>query len=303
MKSITASNTLSPLSEYMEELSYAIEQDLDLLVAAEDETPYKELFTAARYSLLGGGKRLRPILAIATAEALGTPIQASVRPACAIELVHTYSLIHDDLPCMDNDDFRRGKPSLHKAFSEAEAVLAGDFLLTYAFEIIAAAPFQDASQKVELVRLLGIGSGGHGMIGGQIMDIKGSNSSMTLDVLQQMHRCKTGALITTSILFGATIGNASKEDTAILKQFGDNIGLAFQIVDDILDVTTCMKKDGVASSDIRNQKSTYVSLLGIDRAEQMATELYAEALESLHSLPFCTLRLQQLADLVINRKH
>ena len=301
MNSNIASETTVSLKEYLEGLTQHIELELERLVPSCD-TPYVQLFRAARYSILSGGKRIRPILAIAAAESLGKPIETSIQAACALEIVHTYSLIHDDLPCMDDDDFRRGKPSLHKAFSEAHAVLAGDFLLTYAFELLATAPFQDAAQKVELVRLLSSGGGSHGMIGGQVMDIEGENTALPLELLQQMHRFKTGALITTSVLFGATIGKASEHQTGIFKQFGEEIGLAFQIVDDILDVTTCMKKQGVPSSDIKNQKSTYVSLLGMEKAREMAAVHYSKAIELLASLPFCTARLQQLADMVVNRK-
>lgn len=295
------SKETASLHDYLDEKRTQVEQALRQTLALPSIP--SSLSEAAEYAVLGSGKRIRSILSLATLEALGGSAKQGIIPACALELVHSYSLIHDDLPCMDDDDFRRGKPSLHKAFTEAHAVLTGDFLLTHAFEIISSAENLSDTQKVNLTRALAQGAGGSGMIGGQISDIESEGILLSFESLQQMHRNKTGALITTSVVFGAVIGNASTEHTNILKQFAEEIGLAFQIVDDILDVTKGLKnKDPNYSSDHKNKKSTYVSLLGIDQAKQNAEALLISAKCSLELLPFCTERLIHLADWVVNRQ-
>lgn len=298
--SLSSPDALSIL-EYLAGRGECIEKELEKLLSDADSR-YPQLTLAARYSLLGGGKRIRPILTIATAELFGYPLRQSLRIACALELVHTYSLIHDDLPCMDDDDFRRGKPSLHKAFSEAHAVLTGDFLLTYAFEIIAEDEYLNDSQKIELVRLLAKGAGGQGMIAGQIMDIENEGKAIEIEELEFIHRCKTGALLVTAVLSGAVIGNATIQEKIILKAYGEDIGLAFQIVDDILDVTGSLKKkDSHYSSDIKNNKTTYVSLLGLDGAKDKAHSLLESAVSHLERTPYKIVYLKQLAELIINR--
>lgn len=302
---VTKSNNclkeLPPFSDYLTSQRDLIEGKLKAFF----QTPHvahESLYQAAQYALLGGGKRVRPILAMAVAEALGAINEKSLIPACALELVHAYSLIHDDLPCMDDDDFRRGKPTVHKAFTEAHAVLAGDFLLTKAFELLASAPHLSAEQKVDLVRLLASGAGGDGMIAGQILDIESEGKHISIEQLQQIHQYKTGALITTSVLFGAIIGNANLEQTKILKLFAEDIGLAFQIVDDILDVTENLKrKDTHYSSDIKNNKSTYVSLIGMDRGKEIVNELFLSAQTKLDTLFLETTRLKELTSLIVHR--
>lgn len=279
-----------------------IEQQLDKLIP-ETSYPYKALFQAARYSLLSGGKRLRPLLALATTQVMQGNLDVALIPACALELVHTYSLIHDDLPCMDDDDFRRGKPTLHKVVSEGQAVLAGDYLLTYAFETIVQAPGLSAEQRLKLIALLGEASGGHGMIAGQVMDLNATNQQVDLQVLRLIHRKKTGAIITASVLFGGIIANATDENLTLLRQFGEEIGLAFQIVDDILDVTMSEQKHGRAvASDVVNAKSTYVALLGLDQAKKTAHEHLQAALRALDSLPNDTQLLKALANQLVCRK-
>lgn len=279
-----------------------IEKELDRLLP-QPSLPYADLFSAARYSLLGAAKRLRPILALTTTEVLCGDIQAAVVPACALELVHTYSLIHDDLPCMDDDDFRRGKPSLHRAYPEGHAVLTGDFLLTYAFELLAKAPRLSADQKVKLIEVLSMRAGGHGMIAGQVVDIACEGKDIDLETLKQIHRNKTGAMLLASIEFGAIIAGASEEQVRLLRSFGDEIGLAFQIVDDILDVTASKQKHGKeVSSDAANNKMTYVSLLGLEQSQTMAENLSASAISRLKNLKNDASLLVNLAQLMVHRK-
>lgn len=289
--------------EYLQAKSLLIENHLETLIE-ERNVPYQQLFTAARYSLLAGGKRLRPILLLATIEALNKKSETALSIASAIEMVHTYSLIHDDLPCMDDDDFRRGKPSLHVAFSEAHAVLTGDFLLSHAFEIIADEPHLSADQKVALVALLAKSCGGNGMIAGQVMDIEAEGKSIDQETLQRIHRHKTGALITASIKMGGIIAHAQPQQMEALEYYGNAIGLAFQIVDDILDVSASVQKHGKAiSSDITNNKTTYVTLLGIDKAQAMAKQLVESAKQHLQPIGSSAKYLCDLADYIIDRKH
>jgi geranylgeranyl diphosphate synthase type II len=288
------------ISAYIFEKNRLVETHLNHLVQ-EKNVSYNLLFRAARYSLFSGGKRLRPLLALATAEIFDpqTPLKA-LGAACAIEMIHTYSLIHDDIPCMDDDDFRRGKPSLHKAFGEAHALLTGDYLLTLAFEVIAHDPALSAEQKIHLVSLLAKQSGAEGMIGGQVMDIEAVGQVVDLEKLSEIHRCKTGAMISASIETGALISGASPEEMAHLKQFGSEIGFAFQIIDDVLDVTASDKKG--RASDQTNQKPTFASLLGIESAKRSAEKLYQQALEHLKRIGRDTQLLQEIAKTLVMRE-
>lgn len=293
----------SDLEQYMLSRGQLITSCLDKLVP-EKNVPYNQLFQAARYSLMSGGKRVRPILALAVTESLNGSADAALIPVCALEMVHTYSMIHDDLPCMDNDDFRRGKPTLHRVFPEGHALLAGDFLLTHAFGIIAHSTGLSAEQKVQLTTILASFSGGDGMIAGQIMDIEAEKKDISMDDLRLIHQCKTGALIEASTLFGAVMANADEEMQRILALFGKNIGLAFQIIDDILDVTSSTHKHGKGiASDIINGKKTYPSLLGIEKSQDMAHDLLNNALDNLKQLPFNTYLLSKLATFIVNRKN
>jgi geranylgeranyl diphosphate synthase, type II len=289
--------------EYLQKKSQLIENYLATLIE-ERNVPYRQLFTAARYSLLGGGKRLRPILLLASIEALNGNSEHALSVASALEMVHTYSLIHDDLPCMDDDDFRRGKPSLHKAFSEAHAVLTGDFLLSHAFEIIADERHLNAEQKVALIGLLAKSCGGNGMIAGQVMDIEAEGKSIDQETLQRIHRHKTGALITASVKMGGIVAHAQKQEMDALEHYGNAIGLAFQIVDDILDVSASVEKHGkTTSSDMANNKTTYVTLLGIDKAQAMADQLVNSAKQHLQPIGSSAKHLCELADYITIRKH
>lgn len=287
-------STTVPIHEYIKSKTELIEVRLDQLIL-EKNVPYINLFRAARYSLLSGGKRLRPLLTLATAEALGAESTLALDPACALEMIHTYSLIHDDLPCMDDDDFRRGKPSLHKAFPESHAVLAGDFLLTEAFNVVAQAKGLTAEQKIELVHLLSLNSGAEGMIGGQLMDIEAEGQSIDLKSLREIHKRKTGALLAACIECGGVIAKASSSDMQILKEFGEGIGIAFQIIDDILDVTTHK------NSDAKNLKVTYATLMNLDKAQELAYISYQSANEKLKKLPYDCSLLLLLADLLVFR--
>lgn len=289
------------ITEYFKEKSTLIQQRLNQLVE-EKNTPHAQLFKAARYSLLNGGKRLRPILTLATAETLGQPAEKALSAACALEMIHTYSLIHDDLPCMDDDDFRRGQPTLHKAYGEGHAVLAGDYLLTYAFEVIAKETALNADQKLSLISTLAKNAGSEGMIGGQLMDIEAESKPIDLKFLNLIHRHKTGALITAAIEFGAIIANASSQHQQLLHSFGNDLGLAFQIVDDILDITASEQKHGKKiASDAINQKTTYATLLGIEKAEQHAAELLTQAKNHLNRLPFNCSLLHSIAERLVHR--
>lgn len=290
------------ISQYIEQTIENIDAHLNTLIPEKDVT-HHQLYKAARYSLLGGGKRLRPILTIAAAHTLGTPINKAINSACAIEMIHTYSLIHDDLPCMDDDDFRRGRPSLHKAFGEGHAVLAGDYLLTYAFEVIAKDKLISAEQKILLIDLLARSSGGDGMIGGQIMDIEAEGKQLNLDSLRQIHRYKTGAMISTAVEFGGILASASEAQRRSLRLFGDDIGLAFQIIDDVLDVTSSKQKHGKEiASDAINNKMTYATLLGIDPAKKAAHALMESAQQHLVDLKCDTSLLQELAKRFVHRE-
>ncbi len=245
-----------------------IEEKLEKLVV-EQSVPYNHLFQAARYSLLNGGKRLRPLLTLSAANVLGGDVEIALLPASAIEMIHTYSMIHDDLPCMDDDNFRRGKPALHKVYNEGHAVLTGDYLLTFPFELISRDQRLTPDQKIELICLLSKAAGGEGMAGGQVMDIQLENEAADLEELRSLHRLKTGALFTAAAEFGAIVAHATVKERLLLRKFGSELGIAFQILDDILDVTACKEKRGSdISSDQKNHKTTYPSLLGLDKAER-----------------------------------
>lgn len=289
------------IKNYLKEKIHTIDEHLSKLVSASD-LPQDNLFRAAKYSLMAGGKRIRPILAIATAESFGCEASKVVNAACSLELVHTYSLIHDDLPSMDNDDLRRGKPTLHKVYPEAHAILAGDYLLTYAFEVIATDPHLTESQKVRLITTLSQSAGGSGMIGGQIMDIEAENKSVDIEELKCIHKNKTGAMITASVVFGGIIAQISDQHLDTLKKYGQEIGLAFQIIDDVLDVTQSEEVLGkTAGSDITNNKSTYVTLMGLEQAHATAHSLLHSAEERLASLPLNNRALTNLSHYIVKR--
>ncbi len=259
---------------------------------------------AMRYAVLDGGKRLRPLLVWAASEAVGGNVQAAQRAACAVELIHAYSLVHDDLPCMDNDVLRRGKPTVHVAFGEAQALLAGDALQALAFELLT--PVGDevpADVQAKLCRLLAVAAGQSGMAGGQAIDLASVGIKLTQTQLQRMHQLKTGALLQASVMMGAACGECDDKASEGLKTYGAALGLAFQVVDDILDVTQdAMTLGKTAGKDAANDKPTYVSLMGLSGAQAHAQTLLQHALVALRSTGLSETRaLEALADMVVNR--
>ncbi len=252
----------------------------DILVC---ENPlHKSVFDAMNYSISVGGKRIRPTLVLEFSRICGGNEQAALKAACAIEMVHTYSLIHDDLPCMDNDDFRRGLPSCHKKFGEDIALLAGDGLLTMAFETLSSANVQDSLNLFKCVSILSKCAGANGMIGGQVIDLESEGKNVDLDVITKLNELKTSKLIEASCMMGCAISGASEEKLFSARKFGYNLGLAFQIIDDILDVVGDEKLLGKPiGSDANNDKSTMVSILGIEKAQKLADKLTEDALLSL----------------------
>ncbi|MDL9998594.1 polyprenyl synthetase family protein [Variovorax sp. J22P240] len=264
-----------------------------------------ELGDAMRYAVLDGGKRLRPMLVFAASEAVGGHAEAALRAACSVELIHAYSLVHDDLPCMDNDVLRRGKPTVHVKFGEADALLAGDALQALAFELLT--PDGDAiapAVQANLCRLLARAAGSQGMAGGQAIDLASVGLALDEAQLREMHRLKTGALLQGSVEMGATCGNALAPHVLdALREYGAAMGLAFQVVDDILDVIADSETLGkTAGKDAASDKPTYVSLLGLDGARAQARELLAEALAALDRSTLAdTGALRALAHMVVDR--
>ncbi len=280
-----------------------IESQLQQLISQSNDLPYSPLFFAARYSLLAPAKRLRPMLVLAVCESFGIAQDHALIPACALEMIHTYSLIHDDLPCMDDDNLRRGKPTLHKVYPEWHALLTGDFLLTYAFDLLSSAPHLDAHQKLNLVHSLAKHAGAHGMIGGQMIDLLSEGQTIDWQMLEQMHLGKTSGLIIAALEFGGIISCVSLQDLDLLKQAGSAIGVAFQLIDDILDDTGTQEELGkTIGSDSKKAKATAVSLIGIDEA-RAKTEIFLQAAkENLNHLSSPAPLLNMLFDQMIYRK-
>jgi farnesyl diphosphate synthase len=263
----------------------------------------QRLHEAMRYAVLGGGKRVRPLLAFAAGEVTGADAERVRHVAAAVELIHAYSLVHDDMPAMDNDALRRGKPTVHVEFDEATALLVGDALQSLAFDILAARPLaDDAASQLNMVQLLAQAAGSRGMAGGQAIDLASVGKPLNLTELEFMHIHKTGALIRASVLLGAQCGTLSDTTTAALDHYAKCIGLAFQVVDDVLDAETTTATLGkTAGKDAANNKPTYVSLLGTARARELALNLRADAHAALDNLGAPAERLRQLADFVIER--
>jgi farnesyl diphosphate synthase len=266
------------------------------------------LSQAMRYAVLDGGKRLRPLLVLAAAEAVSATddksSQGALRAACAVELIHAYSLVHDDMPCMDNDILRRGKATVHVKFGEAQALLAGDALQALAFELLTPAPdVVDTAVQATLCRILALSAGCHGMAGGQAIDLASVGKLLAIDELHTMHRLKTGALLQASVMMGAACGTASPAAKIALHEYGAAIGLAFQVVDDVLDVTADTATLGkTAGKDAEQDKPTFVSLMGLDASKAYADMLLQQALAALARAELSNTRaLQALAHMVVNR--
>ncbi|WP_226667616.1 polyprenyl synthetase family protein [Metabacillus litoralis] len=259
---------------------------------------------AMLYSLNAGGKRLRPILVLALLHTYGKREELGMATACAIEMIHTYSLIHDDLPCMDDDDLRRGKPTNHKVFGEAVAVLAGDGLLTQSFSLIVNDPYCSVENKLRLVSELVKAAGAEGMVGGQIADMEGEDTVLTLDELQSVHENKTGKLLQYSIISGAILADAPEEDIEKLRKLGYHLGIAFQIRDDILDIEGNEQKIGKpVGSDTLNEKTTYPKILTMPGAKAKLEEHISQAKDLLENLSVQSNILVQICELIANRDH
>lgn len=256
------------------------------------------------YSLIGGGKRIRPVLALASVEAVGGNPETILPAAVSLELIHTYSLIHDDLPAMDNDDYRRGRLSNHKVFGEAHALLAGDALLTYAFEFLADPGLGQPERQLRIIREVAVAAGKVGMVGGQVADLAGEGRTLTLNEIEEIHKAKTGALLTVSARLGGVLAGGTEEQVKALTDYAQALGLAFQIKDDILDVVGDSETLGKpAGSDVRQGKSTYVSLLGLEGAGR---ELHAQILKAQSALKLFdegAIFLSELANYIEQRQH
>ncbi len=291
------------INKILNDYKSLIENEIDRLYPDIDTTWYKQVVDASRYSLLLGGKRIRPIIMLEFCKLFGGNIKNVIDFAVALEMIHTYSLIHDDLPCMDNDDMRRGKPSCHIKFGEDIALLAGDTLLTESFKI-AANSNADSTLKIKAISVLSERAGLHGMIGGQVMDLSFEKNKPDAELLRTMYIKKTGCLISAAAEIGAIIGGATEEQIAIAQNFAINLGLAFQIIDDILDVTGDEAVLGKPiGSDAENGKTTLVTLLGIDEARLLAKQLTDEALGLLSKFSGDTTNLRELTKYLLDRNY
>ncbi len=296
-------NTQNDLAGYLAEQVRTIDRVLDQWVPPETTDP-ASIHKAMRYSLFAGGKRIRPILAIAAARSVSDSPDGVENAAITLELIHTYSLIHDDLPALDNDDLRRGRPTCHKVFGDAMAILAGDSLLTLAFEVLGRLPLVDAERKIRLVEELARASGTvGGMIGGQVNDIEGEKKPPTPFLLESIHKAKTGALLRASLRMGAIYAGATPAELNGLSEFGERVGLAFQIIDDVLDVEESSESLGkTAGKDAAQQKITFPAVYGLERSRQMAEEQRLAAHAALHAFDDRADRLRQIADFIVQRK-
>ncbi len=279
------------------------EELLRQLLPSADIAPQR-LHAAMRYSVLEGGKRVRPLLAFAAGELAGADVARVNYAAAAVELIHAYSLVHDDMPCMDDDVLRRGKPTCHVEYDDATALLVGDALQSMAFQLLSEHRLSDdAAKQLHMVKLLAVASGSRGMAGGQAIDLASVGKQLSLPELEQMHIHKTGALIRAAILLGAHCGNLEQAQLDQLDRYGKCIGLAFQVVDDVLDSEADTATLGkTAGKDADNDKPTYVTLLGVTAAKKMAAELHQEALQSLSEFGSKARRLNELADFIVMRK-
>jgi geranylgeranyl diphosphate synthase type II len=267
-----------PIQQYLEEQRALVDAELERVIPGSHEFP-SSIHRAMRHSVFAGGKRLRPILCLETGRMLGADDEDLLRPAAALELIHTYSLIHDDLPALDNDDLRRGKPTCHKVFGEATAILAGDALLTLAFEVLAGAGRPAAESRLRVVQEIAHAIGTlKGMIGGQVIDLEAENQDVTAETLEYIHTAKTGALIRAAVRSGALCAGTGPDDLARVTVYAEKVGLAFQIIDDVLDVLGTPEELGkTAGKDGQQHKATYPALHGLAKSRQMACSLLEEA--------------------------
>ncbi|MFZ5647801.1 MAG: polyprenyl synthetase family protein [Bacillota bacterium] len=293
-------------SDELEKRSQIINRALDQLMPPREEYP-GIIHEAARYSLFAGGKRLRPVLALAAAEILDGNLQDILPAACSLELIHTYSLIHDDLPAMDNDDLRRGMPTCHKKYGEAIAILAGDALLTMAFGLITRSPLRGKITPERLLRVvseLSAAAGTTGLIGGQVVDILSTSEKVDRETLHYIHRCKTGAMYRASVRTGAILSGAADGDLKNLTSYAEHLGVAFQIADDILDIVGDEKNIGKpVKSDIKNNKATYPALYGLENSKRMAVEEMEKAMDAIGPYGDRADFLRELVRFVVSRNH
>jgi farnesyl diphosphate synthase len=288
---------------WMQGVQVHTEEALGRFLPAAAAVPAR-LHAAMRYTVLGGGKRVRPLLAHAAGELFGAGPDAVARAACAVEMIHAYSLVHDDMPCMDDDDLRRGKPTVHVAYDEATALLVGDALQAQAFEVLASCEDVAPARQVRMLRLLAEAAGSAGMCGGQAIDLDSVGLSLTLEELERMHQLKTGAMLRVSVLLGALAGRdiIAAEQEALVA-YSRAIGLAFQVVDDVLDATADSATLGkTAGKDAAANKPTYVSILGLEPSKALAEQLRQQAHAALAPFGEQARRLRELADLIVQRK-
>ena len=292
------------IQTYLKEKKNLIDKTLDSLLPGKEEFP-SQLHQAMRYCLFAGGKRLRPILSIAAAEAVGGDSGSIIREACAIELIHTYTLIHDDLPAMDNDDYRRGCLSTHKVFGEAVAILAGDALMAEAFSLLAGGLTNGAHKPEKIVKIISVvadACGSKGVLGGQVVDLESEGKLIDKNLLNYIHTHKTGRLITASVALGAILGDGEEEKIQCLKEYSGAIGLAFQITDDILDILGSTETLGKqVGSDSKKGKATYPGILGMNEAKKMQKVLFQQAVDALKPFDEKAYPLREIARLIIER--
>ncbi|PYT52076.1 MAG: polyprenyl synthetase [Acidobacteria bacterium] len=290
------------LPPFFEEDRLVVDAALERLLPAQTAPP-SSVHTAMRYSVFAGGKRIRPILCLETARIFTSDVTPALHPACALEFIHTYSLIHDDLPALDNDDVRRGKPTCHKKFGEALAILAGDALLTLAFETISAT-LVPSERCVSILSEVASAAGTiNGMVGGQVADVEAEGKRVDPQTLEYIHRSKTAALIRASITAGALCAGAGPEDVTRLRRFGETIGWAFQVTDDILDVEESSAALGkTAGKDMAQQKATYPSVFGLERSHEIAKDLATKAIAELIPYAERASRLREIAEFLVLRR-
>ena len=291
------------LKSYLTVRAVEVDAAMDAFLPKANARP-ATIHAAMRYSVFAGGKRLRPVLCLAAAEVCGGEISAALAPACAVELMHTYSLVHDDLPAMDDDDLRRGRPTCHKVYGEGMAVLCGDALLTESFIVLAQTPVTQRYGTRDFVSELAMTCGSRKLIGGQVMDLEGEGKPLTKRDLVRIHEAKTAALLTSSLRLGAMTANATPAKLAALSQFGHALGLAFQVIDDILDVTQSTEVLGkTAGKDQAVNKSTYPAILGLDASRKEAAKLTKAAMDALKPFGAKGVRLQEIATHLLKREY
>lgn len=293
---------MSDLKDYLKAQQKTVDSALDSFLPKARLRP-ATIHQAMRYSIFAGGKRLRPVLTLAAAEACGGEQAAALPPACAVEIMHTYSLVHDDLPSMDDDDLRRGRPTSHKVYGEGMAVLTGDALLTEAFTVLAETPPTKRYSLKEILLEFALCGGSQKLIGGQVLDLEGEGQNLTKAQLVRIHENKTAALLTTSLRLGGMSANATPRQLDALSDFGYNLGLAFQVIDDILDVTQSTEKLGkTAGKDEAVNKATYPSIIGLEKSKKEARRLTEKSLAALSVFGKKGKRLEEIAHYLLDRE-